>query len=85
MNIIFYLLIILLLSSCAGAPVGWGGKYEVIQSNSESITIKYDTVLGANSIFEPANVHCAKHGKEPVPTSKTIQSLGIALQTFVCK
>ena len=82
---IFYLLIILLLSSCAGAPVGWGGKYEVIQSNSESITIKYDTVLGANSIFEPANVHCAKHGKEPVPTSKTIQSLGIALQTFVCK
>lgn len=85
MNKFFYLLLIFLVSSCANAPVGWGGKYEVIQSNSKSITIKYDTVLGANSIFQPANAHCEKHGKEPVPTSKTIQSLGIALQTFVCR
>lgn len=85
MHKFFYILTIFLLSSCANAPVGWGGKYEVIQSNSESITIRYDTVLGPNSIFEPANAHCAKHNKEPVPTSKSIQSLGIALQTFVCK
>ena len=75
----------LILTGCANAPVGWGGKYEIIQANSKSVTIKYDTILGANAIFEAANKHCAKYGKEPVPTTKSTQSLGIALQTFVCK
>jgi len=75
----------LLLSACANAPVGWGGKYEIIQSNSQSITIKYDTMLGANAIFEPATEHCKKFDKEPVPTSKTNQMLGIAIQTFDCR
>lgn len=75
----------LLLAGCAGAPVGWGGKYEIIQSNSESITIKYDTLLGMNAIYEPATDHCKKFDKEPVPTTKTSQMLGIAVQTFECR
>ena len=75
----------LLLSGCAGAPVGGGGKYKVIQSNSESITIKYDTILGLNAIYEPATIHCKKFSKEPVPTTKTYQMMGIAVQTFECR
>ncbi len=85
MRFIYLIMLTLILTGCANAPVGWGGKYEIIQSNSQSVTIKYDTILGANAIFKPANEHCAKHGKEPVPTTKSIQSLGIALQTFECK
>jgi hypothetical protein len=81
-SIIFLLL---LLNNCANAPVGWGGKYEIIQSNSKSITIKYDTILGQNAIFKPASDHCEKYNRSAVPTLKTTQSLGIALQTFECK
>ena len=79
------MVLIMLLNGCAGAPVGWGGKYEVIQSNSESITIKYDTILGKNAIYEPATNHCKKFDKEPVPTTKTVQMMGIAVQTFDCR
>ena len=46
----FLILFLFLFTSCANAPVGWGGKYEVVQSNSKSITIKYDTILGAPRI-----------------------------------
>jgi hypothetical protein len=75
----------LVLQSCAGGPVGWGGTHEVIQSNSASITFKYDTILGPNKIWEPASAHCKKFDKQAVPTVKSIQSLGIAIQTFECK
>ena len=84
-KVILILVAGLLLSGCAGAPVGWGGKYEVIQSNSKSIRIKYDTILGMNAIYEPATEHCKKFSKEPVPTTKTFQMMGIATQTFECK
>ena len=85
MKKIFLIIFLSLLTSCANAPVGWGGKYEVVQSNSKSITIKYDTILGANSIYEPANEHCKKFDKEPVKTTKTKDALGIAVQTFECR
>ena len=75
----------LFLQGCAGAPIGWGGVYEVIQSNSKSITLKYDTVLGKNKIFDVATEHCKKFDKEPVPTEKSSQMLGVALQTFECR
>lgn len=83
-NLLIFLSIIF-LSACSTNPVGWGGKFEAIQSNSQSITFKYDTVLGKNAIFEEATKHCSQHGKEPVPTTKSTQSLGIALQTFECR
>ena len=73
------------MQGCAGGPVGWGGTHEVVQSNSASITFRYDTILGANKIWEPATEHCKKFDKEAVPTAKTMQALGIAIQTFQCK
>lgn len=75
----------LILYGCASGPVGWGGKYEVIQSNSKSITIKYDRVLGKDAIYEPATNHCKKFNKDPVPTTKDVQKGGIAFQTFECR
>ena len=77
------MVLIMLLNGCAGAPVGWGGKYEVIQSNSESITIKYDTILGKNAIYETCKqIIVKKFDKEPVPTTKTFQMMGIAVSNF---
>ena len=38
-----------------------------------------------NAIYEPATDHCKKFDKEPVPTTKTSQMLGIAVQTFECR
>jgi hypothetical protein len=64
---------------------GWCGTHEVVQSNSASITFRYDTILGANKICEFASEHCKKFDKEAVPTAKTTQALVIAIQTFQCK
>ena len=75
----------LLLVGCASAPVGWGGKYDGVQSNSESITIRYDTLIGSGSIYEPATAHCSKFDKQPVPTTKSFQAQFIAIQVFECR
>ena len=79
------IILLIILQGCAGAPIGWGGVYEVIQSNSKSITLKYDTILGKNKIFDVATEHCKKFDKEPVPTEKSSQMVGVALQTFECR
>ena len=43
----------LLIQGCAVVAVGWAGTIEVVQSNSASLTFRYDTILGANKIEKP--------------------------------
>ena len=74
----------LFLQGCTGAPVGWGGTYEILQSNSKSITILFDPIVGSNSIWKPAADHCQKYEKESVPTSQSKQGL-LYVQIFECK
>jgi outer membrane murein-binding lipoprotein Lpp len=38
------------LAGCASA-VGWGKKYEIVQKNSKSITVKYDSLLADFKTF----------------------------------
>jgi hypothetical protein len=57
-------------SACASA-VGWGKRYEVVHSNSRSITIKYDSVLADFKDFAAVvDSHCAKYGREAVPEGR---------------
>lgn len=78
-------LMILLLTGCAGAPVGYGGKYEVVTANDASITIKYDNLVGGYEAMLPeAEAHCKSVGKAAVPTENVKQG-GIRYQTFECR
>ena len=76
---------IFILQGCQGAPVGWGGTYDILQANPKSITIRFDPMVGAsNKIWAPATEHCQKHGKDPVPTVEKQQGV-LKIQTFECK
>ena len=76
---------ILLLTSCAGAPVGWGGKHEILLANEATISIRYDTMLASEkSIFSIAEEHCVSYDKHAVAT-ETSKSTGITTQTFECR
>jgi hypothetical protein len=79
------LILCLLLAGCAGAPVGYGGKYEVVSANDASITIAYDNLVGGYEAMLPeAEAHCAKLKKYAVPT-ENVKQAGIRYQTFECR
>lgn len=58
------------LLSCAGAPVGWGGTYKVVHSNSRQVTIEYDPLLCSyKTVTKAAEAYAAQYGKVAVPQS----------------
>jgi hypothetical protein len=75
-----------LLTACAGAPVGWGGKYEVVAENDRSITIRYDNVTESfEDIFRVARSHCEKFGKDAVPSEAVSTDAGGLIRTHYFK
>ena len=81
----FLILILLLITGCVGAPVGFGGTHKVVQENSKSITFLYDNLVGGYShIMDEASAHCKKFDKTSVPTQGGKQGV-LNSQTFECK
>jgi len=78
----------IIISGCSGAPVGWGGTYEVIRKSENSISIKYDNYTESfEDIYFVALDHCAQYGKEAVPSEKVSDdALGaIRIHYFKCE
>jgi len=80
---------LILLSSCASNPVGWGGRYQVIRAGDQSITIEYDRVMSSyQEILEVAQTYCNKSGKKAVPVVEDDRSKEkglIPVYTFRCE
>jgi len=82
------IVILISLSSCTSNPVGWGGRYQVLQATAQSITIEYDKVMSSyKEIMDVAQAHCNKTGKAAVPAdeeSASKQKGLIQTHTFRC-
>lgn len=77
--------LILPLSACANAPVGWGGSHEVALANEAAITVVYDPMMGGyNKAMQAATDHCAKYDKSPVPTVSGNRGV-LPTQTYECR
>jgi hypothetical protein len=83
------LVISLFLASCSSNPVGWGGRYQVLQATDQSITIEYDKVMSSyEEILGVAKAHCNKTGKGTVPADEENSSKPkglIQTHTFRCE
>ena len=78
-------ILLLFLSGCVGAPVGWGGSHNAILANDESVTYVYDRLMGGyKKIMSDATKHCKTYGKSPVPTVSGRDGV-LWTQTFECK
>jgi hypothetical protein len=90
-NVAFWLWrtsLIALLSGCAGAPVGWGGSYEVLLKSEKAITIEYDELVSSyKEVGVVAQAHCKSHGKVAVPAGETTTRVSglIKTHTFRCE
>ena len=76
------------VSGCAGAPVGWGGAYEVLLKNEKSITIEYDELVSSyKAIGAIAQIHCEQFGKVAIPAGETTTRTNgmIKTHTFKCE
>jgi len=79
------LILILPLTACAGAPVGWGGSHELVLANEQAVTIAYDPLMGGyNKANHAATEHCAKYSKSPVPTVRGNKGV-LPTQTYECR
>ncbi len=88
MKSLMLMLLVLLLSGCAGGPVGWGGTYEVLYSNEKVITIEYDELVSSyKEIITVANDHCVQYGKVAVPAGENTTRVSglIKTHTFKCE
>jgi hypothetical protein len=80
--------LIALFSGCAGAPVGWGGSYEVVLKSEKAITIEYDELVSSyKEIGVVAQAHCKSYGKVAVPAGETTTRVSglIKTHTFRCE
>lgn len=78
-------LIVLTLTACAGAPVGWGGTHQVTLANEKAITIVYDPMMGGYAAAnQEATTHCNKYGLDPVPANKGKAGV-LTEQVFECR
>lgn len=76
------------LSGCAGAPVGWGGSFEVLLKNEKAITIEYDELVSSyKEIGAVAQAHCEKYGKVAIPAGETTTRISglVKTHTFKCE
>jgi len=86
MIIVPMLIASMLFVGCAGAPVGWGGTYEVISESERSITIRYDNITESfRDIFSVARTHCEKFGKDAIPSEKVSADAGGAIRVHYFK
>ena len=84
-NQIIYLTLIVTLSGCAGAPVGWGGTHQVTLANKKAISIVYDPLVGGYAAAnKEATAHCQKYSLDAVPTNKTMNG-ALTEQVFECR
>lgn len=76
----------LLIGSCASA-VGWGKKYELVQTNSKSVTIEYDSMLcNYKEVARAADAEASKYGKVAVARDRIDSRINSAfggVQTIV--
>jgi hypothetical protein len=83
------IVVVALLPSCTSNPVGWGGRYQVLESTGQSITIEYDKVMSSyKEIMDVAQAHCNKTGKAAVPVDEEYSSKQkglIQTHTFRCE
>ncbi|NHN36907.1 hypothetical protein G8764_06350 [Pseudomaricurvus alcaniphilus] len=81
-------ILVIALSGCAGAPVGWGGSHSIDTKSSNSITISYDGLLESfEDVQNLAKNHCAEYGKHAIADSvhKDKDTWGIVKTfTFLC-
>jgi len=81
----YILIALFLLTSCAGAPVGWGGTHQVTLANPQAISIVYDPLVGGYAAANrEATMHCQKFGRNPVPTDKKPNGI-LTEQVFECR
>lgn len=72
----------LAVSGCTGAPVGWGGTYEVAYQSADRVIIEYDPIVESLAdIVIVAEKHCDKHGKAAVLDKLERTGLYGAIQT----
>ena len=84
-SLLFISSVLLFLTGCAGAPVGWGGSHESILANDKSVTYVYDRLMGGHKkIMSDATKHCKTYGKSPVPTVSDTNGV-LWTQTFECR
>lgn len=80
------LLSALLLQGCASA-VGWGKSYDIVQSNSKSVTIEYDsTICNYKLVARAADIEAAKYNKVAVARDRIdsrVNSVFGGVQTVV--
>jgi hypothetical protein len=83
------IVVLIFQSSCASNPVGWGGRYQVLQATDQSITIEYDKMMSSyKEIMDVAQAHCKKTGKAAVPADEenSAKQKGlIQTHTFRCE
>jgi hypothetical protein len=81
--------VLIFLSSCSTNPVGWGGRYQVLQATNQSITIEYDKVMSSyEEILGVAKAHCNKAGRAAVSVEEDNSSKPkglIQTHTFRCE
>ena len=78
----------MLVTACAipGAPVGWGGKDEIVMANPKAIVIRYDRMVGGyQTAMQDAEAHCQQYHKDAVPTMNEQPSGLLFTQTFECR
>lgn len=74
----------ILLTGCAGAPVGWGGTNKVLFSNADTIMIEWDTLTSnEEAARNRALAHCG--GRELTLIASDSRTLGlIPSRTWKC-
>tara|TARA_R110002124_G_scaffold149220_1_gene315074 strand:+ start:221794 stop:222048 length:255 start_codon:yes stop_codon:yes gene_type:complete len=79
------IILVLPLSACANAPVGWGGSHDIVLANEKAITIAYDPIMGGYSkAMQAATEHCGEYDKSPVPTVSGKRG-PMPTQTYECR
>ncbi len=76
-----------LLCSCAGAPVGWGGTHKVLHKDNDVITIQYDSLVESyEDIMVVASTHCEQFSKRPIVANiqESSSSMGL-VKTYTYK
>jgi|TARA_R110000822_G_scaffold31760_5_gene91684 hypothetical protein len=77
--------VLLFLTGCADAPVGYGGSHRAVLANDKSVTYVYDPIMGGyNKAMRDSTKHCKSYGKSPVLTFSGKQGV-LGTLTFECR
>lgn len=88
-NLPSLLLSVLLVSGCTSVPVGWGGTYEVVYADKDTVSIQWDRTFTTEDVIRNIAIeHCAKTGRGAQVIGATSDSATMGLvrsTTFGCK